>query len=141
VLALRQQVAMLKRKRPRPPLNTLDRFFWTTLRRLWPRLTGVLVIVKPETVVGWHRAGFRLYWRWRSLLRRGRPKITDEIRHLIQRMAAENSDWETPQIHGEPQELGFLFPERSVARHFRGICRRGDPGKRAGWLFSRTTAR
>jgi putative transposase len=63
VLALRQQVAVLKRQRPRPVLNSLDRLFWTTLRRFWPRWSDVLVIVKPETVIGWHRAGFRLYWR------------------------------------------------------------------------------
>src|SRR5206468_8533764 len=73
VLALRQQV-VLKRRQPRPYLNRLDRFFWTTLRRIWPRWSDVLVIVKPETVVGWHRAGFRLYWRWRSRPRGGRPK-------------------------------------------------------------------
>ena len=61
VLALRQQVAVLKRQRPRPPLNSSDRFFWTTLRRFWSRRTEVLLIVQPETVVGWHRAGFRFY--------------------------------------------------------------------------------
>ena len=76
VLPLRQQVAVLKRKRPRPVLNSLDRLFWTTLRRLWPRWSDVLVIVKPETVVSWHRAGFRLYWRWRSRQRGGRPKVS-----------------------------------------------------------------
>jgi len=65
VLALRQQVTVLKRKRPRPPLNSSDRLFWTLLRSLWTRWAEVLAIVKPETVVGWHRAGFRLYWRWR----------------------------------------------------------------------------
>ena len=75
VLALRQQVAVLKRKRPRPSLNRVDRFFWTTLRYTWPRWSDVLVIVKPETVVGWHRAGFRLYWRWRSRPRGRRPKV------------------------------------------------------------------
>lgn len=80
VLALRQQVAVLKRKRPRPVLNSLDRLFWTTLRHLWSRWTEVLVIVKPETVISWHRAGFRLYWRWRSRTRGGRPRITEEIR-------------------------------------------------------------
>ena len=64
VLALRQQVAVLKRKRPRPTLNSLDRLFWTTLRAVWCRWADVLDIVKPETVIGWHRAGFRLYWRW-----------------------------------------------------------------------------
>ena len=66
ILALRQQLAVLKRKRPRPNLNAGDRFFWSTLRHLWAGWTDVLLIVKPETVVGWHRAGFRLYWRWRS---------------------------------------------------------------------------
>src|SRR6478752_2708719 len=73
VLALRQQVAVLKRKRPRPKLNRVDRLFWTALRHCWSRWTEVLVIVKPDTVIGWHRAGFRLYWRWRSR-RGGRPK-------------------------------------------------------------------
>ena len=98
VLALRQQVAVLKRKRPRPTLNSLDRFFWTTLRRFWSRWTDVLVIVKPETVIGWHRTGFRLYWRWRSRPRGGRPKITEEIRALIRRLAAENPGWGAPKI-------------------------------------------
>jgi hypothetical protein len=87
--ALRQQLAVLKRKRPRPSLNRLDRFFWTSLRHIWPRWSDVLVLVKPETVVGWHRAGFRLYWRWQSRLHGGRPKITEEIRALVRRMAEE----------------------------------------------------
>src|SRR5712671_130987 len=77
VLALRQQVAVLKRKRPRPLLNPVDRLFWTALQRLWSRWTDVLIIVKPETVMGWHRDGFRFYWRWRSRPGAGRPKITD----------------------------------------------------------------
>ena len=64
VLALRQQVAVLKRRRPRPPLRPLDRLFWTILRATWSRWKDALVIVQPETVVDWHRAGFRLYWRW-----------------------------------------------------------------------------
>jgi len=107
VLALRQQVAVLKRKRPRPLLNRLDRFFWTALRHIWPRWSDVLVIVKPETVVGWHRSGFRLYWRWRSRPRGGRPKLSEEVRTLIRRMAAENSDWGAPKIHGELLKIGF----------------------------------
>jgi putative transposase len=90
ILALRQQVAVLKRKRPRPTLNSLDRLFWTFLRGSWSRWKEVLVIVKPETVIAWHRAGFRLYWRWRSRLRGGRPKITEEVRNLIRRLAEEN---------------------------------------------------
>ncbi len=83
VLALRQQVAVLKRQRPRPTLTCLDRVFWTTLRHVWPRWANVLLIVKPETVVRWHRAGFRLYWRWRSRRGRGRPRITEEMQTLI----------------------------------------------------------
>ena len=130
ILALRQQVAVLKRKRPRPRLNRLDRFFWTALRRLWPRWADVLVIVKSETVVGWHRAGFRLYWRWRPQC--GRPKITSEIRALIRRMAEENAGWGAPKIHGELLKLGFEVSERTVARYLRSVQRRGDPGQR--WL-------
>jgi len=93
ILALRQQVAVLQRKRPRPSLNGLDRFFWTILRSVCPRWSDVLVMVKPETVVGWHRAGFRLYWRWRSRPHGGRPKVSEEIRTLIRRLAGENADW------------------------------------------------
>jgi putative transposase len=132
VLALRQQVAVLKRKRPRPTLNSLDRLFWTTLRGFWCRWAAVLVIVNPETVVGWHRAGFRHYWRWRSQPRGGRPRITEEIGTLIRRLAEENPDWGAPRIHGELQKLGFVVSERTVARYLRRVQRRGDPSNR--WL-------
>ena len=132
VLALRQQVAVLKRKRPRPVLNCLDRLFWTTLCRYWSRWKDVLIIVMPDTVTGWHRAGFRLYWRWRSRPRGGRPRITDEIRSLIQSLAAENPEWGTPKIHGELQKLGFVVSERSVARYLARVGRQGDPGRK--WL-------
>lgn len=91
ILAHRQQVAVLKRKRPRPKLNSWDRLFWTALRQCWCRWTDVLVLVKPETVVGWHRAGFRLYWRWRS------PAA-----------GRTTEDWGAPKIHGELQKLGFV---------------------------------
>src|SRR5580698_3268555 len=132
VLALRQQVAVLKRKRPRPRLNGLDRYFWTTLRHVWSRWTEVLVIVKPETVIGWHRAGFRLYWRWRSRPRGGRPKISEEIRGLVRRLAEENPGWGAPKIHGELLKLGVTVSERSVARYLRSVKHRGDPDKK--WL-------
>src|SRR5207302_7826840 len=127
ILALRQQVAVLKRKRPRPSLNSFDRLFWTALQRLWSRWTDVLVIVKPETVIGWHRAGFRLYWQWRSRPRGGRPKLSEEIRTLIRRMAAENLGWGAPKVHGELLKLGFEVSERTVARYLQRIRRRGDP--------------
>jgi transposase InsO family protein len=113
-------------------LHSFDRLFWTTLRRIWSRWTDVLVIVKPETVVGWHRVGLRLYWRWRSRRRAGRPRITEEIRGLIQRLAEDNPDWGAPKIHGELLKLGFVVSERTVARYLRRIPRRGDPGQR--WL-------
>jgi putative transposase len=132
ILALRQQIAVLKRKRPRPRLNSWDRLFWTTLRQCWSRWTDVLVLVKPDAVVAWHRAGFRLYWRWRSRPLGGRPAITEEIRVRIRRLAQENQDWGAPKIHGELQKLGFVVSERSVARYLRRMRRRGDPGK--SWL-------
>ena len=139
VLALRQQVAVLKRKRPRPELNSWDRLFWTALRHFWPRWRDVLVIVKPEIVVAWHRAGFRLYWRWRSRSRSGQPKIPVEIRTLIRRLAGENTSWGAPRIHAELQKLGFVVSERTVGRYLRRIRRRGDPAKR--WLAFPTTAK
>jgi putative transposase len=139
ILALRQQVAVLKRKRPRPSLNRLDRFFWTTLRSIWPRWSDVLVIVKAQTVVGWHRAGFRLYWRWRSRPRGGRPKVSEELRNLIRRIVAENLDWGAPKIHGELLKLGFEVSECTVARYLQRMRRRGDPAKR--WLAFLTNHR
>jgi putative transposase len=129
VLALRQEVAVLKRKRPRPALTRWDRFFWAALRHLWPRWSDVLAIVKPETVVGWHRAGFRLYWRWRSRPRGGRPKVSQEVRTLIGRLAKESSGWGAPKIHGELRKLGFEVCERTVARYLKRLRRRRDPGK------------
>jgi putative transposase len=91
ILALRQQLAGLKRKRPRAPLRAQDRIFWILLRRLWPAWRNVLFIVKLETVVAWHRAGFRLFWRLRSRTKNpGRPKIDAEIRAVIRKMVEEN---------------------------------------------------
>jgi putative transposase len=113
-------------------LNSWDRLFWTALRQCWSRWADVLVLVNPDTVIGWHRSGFRLYWRWRSRPLGGRPKITGEIRALIRRLAQENQNWGAPRIHGELQKLGFVVSERSVARYLRRMRRRGDPGK--NWL-------
>jgi hypothetical protein len=104
---------------------------WRTIACTSP-WADVLVLVKPETVVCWHRVGFRLYWRWRSRPLGGRPKITEEIRVLIRRLAQENQDWGAPKIHGELQKLGFVVSERSVARYLRRMQRRGDPAK--NWL-------
>src|SRR5207248_10143019 len=105
-IALRQQLAVFKRTRPRPKLRTIDRIFWITIRQLWSSWADALILVKPETVVSWHRAGFRLFWRVRSSIRGpGRPKISAEIRTLIRRMRAENPRWGAPRVHGELLKL------------------------------------
>jgi len=91
ILALRQQLGVLKRKRPRPRLTTQDRIFWILLRRLWPAWSNVLVMVRPETVIAWHRAGLRLFRRLKSRPKSlGRPKTDTEIRAAIQKMVEEN---------------------------------------------------
>lgn len=132
VLALRRQVAVLKRKRPRPLVNRLDRLFWIMLRMAWPRWSDVLDIVKPATVIAWHRKGFRLYWRWRSTERGGRRRVNEEIRNLIRKMKSENAGWGAPKIHGELLKLGFNISERTVARYLRGL--RPRTGKHdQGW--------
>jgi hypothetical protein len=89
-LALRQQLAVLNRKIHRPQLHRRDRFFCVTLSRFWKNWREVLIIVKPETVIRWHRQGFKLYWRWKSKAPVGRPKIDKEIRELIRKMSREN---------------------------------------------------
>jgi hypothetical protein len=92
ILALRQQLGVLHRKHPRPHLRAWDRVFWILLRRLWLDWSSALVIVKPETVVSWHRVGFRLFWRIRSHGKNpGRPKINAEIRAAIRQMVEENA--------------------------------------------------
>jgi putative transposase len=139
ILALRQQLILLKRKRPRPRLNRLDRLFWMTLHCIWSRWAEVLVAVKPETVVRWHREGFRLFWKGQSRAGAGRPKTTAEIRGLIRHLAEENPTWGAPRIHGELQKLGFVVSERTVARYLQRVQRRGDPGK--SWLTFLTNHR
>ncbi len=122
-LALRQQLVTLTRRR-RPDIRPADRLFWILLRRLWSGWAEVLTIVRPDTVVGCHRAGFRIYWNWLSRRgkRSGRPPLPLEVRALIRRMAFENS-WGEPRIHGELLCLGFEVSERSVSRHVRPLPR------------------
>jgi putative transposase len=121
ILALRHQVAVLKRKRQRARLTRTDRLFWIILRSVWSRWSDALVIAKPATVIAWHRAGFRLYWRWRSRSRGGRPRVSDEVRALIRRMRFENAGWGAPKIHGELLKLGFHISERTVGRYLRRL--------------------
>jgi hypothetical protein len=116
-LALRQQLAVLAHTGRRGRLTGADRLFWVTLRRAWTRWSDVLVFVKPETVIQWHRAGFRKYWTWLSRRQRtGRPSINAGLRELILRMAAENPTWGAPRIHGELRMLEIAVSERTVSR-------------------------
>jgi putative transposase len=122
IIALRQQLGVLKRKTPRPRLRRRDRIFWILLHRLWPGWSNALIIVKPETVVAWHRAGFRLFWRIRSRPKSiGRPTIDAEVRAIIRRMVKENPTWGAPRIHGELLKLGFQVSERTVSRYIRRL--------------------
>ena len=130
IVALRQQLGILKRKTPRPRLRIQDRVFWIMLRRFWPAWSKVLIIVKPETVVAWYRAGFGLVWRLRSRAKTlGRPKLNAEVRALIRRMANENGSWGAPRIHGELLKLGFDLSERTVSRYLRRISPASNAGK------------
>ena len=111
-VALRQQLTVYKRGQPRPKLNGFDRLFWVFVRQIWTSWSEALILVKPETVVSWHRAGYRPFWTWRSRRRRlGRPKVTEEIRALIRRMKRENPSCGAPRIHGELLLLGFDISE------------------------------
>jgi hypothetical protein len=114
-LALRQQLAIVRRKTKRPKLSKADRAFWVVLCGLWPDWQQALLIVKPETVIGWHRKGFKLYWTWKGRKRTGRPPIDAEIRTLIRRIARKNPTWGAPRIHGE---LLVLEHERRRIVHF-----------------------
>jgi hypothetical protein len=111
-------------KRPtQPRLFTLDRLLWVWLYRLWPRCLDTIVLVKPATVVQWHRQGFRLFWRWRS--RSGRPSVDREIRTLIREMSSANPLWGAPRIHGELLKLGIEISQATVAKYL--VRRRGMP--------------
>ncbi len=116
-VALRQQLAILQRKAKRPKLTKADRAFWVVLSRLWSDWQSALVLVKPETVIGWHRKGFKLYWTRKSRNRGGRPPIDVEIRTLIRRIASENPTWGAPRIHGELLMLGFEIAQATVSRY------------------------
>ena len=123
-LALRHQLHVLRRQRPgRLRLFPIDRLLWIWLYRLWPRCLEVMVLVKPATVVQWHRQGFRLFWRWRS--RSGRPSVDREVRDLIWQMSSANPLWGAPRIHGELLKLGIEVGQATVAKYM--VRRRGAP--------------
>src|SRR5213594_1186688 len=116
-LALRQQLATWKVRRPRPRLTAMDRIFWVILSRLWRNWRSSLRVVRPETVVGWHRQGFGRYWAWKSRRRRGRPTIRTELRDLIRRISRANPLWGAPRIHGELLKLGLTVSQATVSKY------------------------
>ena len=119
LIALRHQVSVLRRQRPgRARLFCADRLLWVWLYRIWPQALHAIVLVKPATVVEWHRKGFRLYWRWRSRSGHpGRPKTSQEIRDLIRQMSMANPLWGAPRIHGELLKLGIEVSQATVGRY------------------------
>jgi putative transposase len=118
-LALRHQIGVLQRSsRKRPKLSPLDRLLWVWLSRIWSDWRSVLAIVEPETVVAWHRKGFRLFWTWKVRHGQpGRPVIFREVRDLIRKMCRENPSWGAPRIHGELLKLGMEIGESSVGKY------------------------
>ena len=117
ILVLRQQLLVLNRTVKRPKLRQRDRLFWVCLSRLWKDWRDALIIIKPDTVIKWHREGFRLYWRWKSKTPIGRPPIDKEIRELIRRISRENPLWGVPRIQSELRLLGLNVTEKTVAKY------------------------
>jgi transposase InsO family protein len=134
-LALRQQLAVVSRTAKRPRLRQRDRIFWVWISKLWRGWRSALVVVKPDTVVRWHRHGFRLYWRWKSK-NRGRPSIDPVIRSLIRRMSQENPLWGAPRIGAELALLGHDVAESTVSKYM--VRRRPGPPSQTWRSFLKT---
>jgi putative transposase len=126
ILALRHQLAVLQRQKKRVSLGAADRLLWVLLlSRIWNQWRSALVVVKPETVIAWHRKGFRLYWRWKSRAWKcGRPCVSRETRDLIRQMSKANPLWGAPRIHGELLKLGIEVSQATVAKY---MSRQGRP--------------
>jgi transposase InsO family protein len=138
IVLLRHQLNVLRRKSPsKPTLTVVDRLIFVWLYRLFPSVLHAMAIVQPDTVVRWHRAGFCLYWRWKSRCRGGRPKISAEVRHLIRRMSVENPLWGAPRIHGELLKLGVQVAQSTVAKY---MARRGGGSSQTWKTFLRNHA-
>lgn len=136
--ALRHQLAVLRRMvRGRVQFTNADRLFFMQLYRWFPSVLRVITIVRPETLVRWHRAGFRRYWRWKSRSRGGRPQIGTDLRALIRQMSLENPLWGAPRIHGELLKLGFELAQSTVAKY---MAKRGEPFSQGWGTFLRNHA-
>ena len=118
IVVLRQQLMVLRRRVPsNPKLTVADRLLFVWLYRLFPSVLNAVTIIQPETVLRWHRSGFRLYWRWKSRSRGGRPRVPVEIRRLIREMSLANRLWGAPRIHGELLKLGIEVAQSTVAKY------------------------
>src|SRR5207302_5162379 len=128
----RLELGVLKRKQRTPRMGTVDKFFSASARRFWGAWKQSLVLVNLETVVRWHRAGFRLYWSLISKARKqvGRKQLSAEVRELIFRMVRENKTWGAPGIHGELLMLGFDVSERTISRWMKRAPRDPQPAQR-----------
>ena len=118
IVLLRHQLGVLRQRVPsRPKLTLADRLLFVWLYRLFPSVMNAVTIIRPETIVRWHRTGFRLYWRWKSRTWGGRPRIAAEIRRLIREMSLANRLWGAPRIHGELLKLGIEVAQSTVAKY------------------------
>ena len=137
-LALRQQLSLMVRKRPRRRPTWSDKLFWSLLSKVWSGWKRSILIVQPKTVVSWHRAGFKLYWSWlsRHRVRSGRKSVSKELRELIFRMVAQNPTWGAPRIHGELKMLGFEISERTVLNWMRRAPRNPGPARQWATFFA-----
>jgi hypothetical protein len=138
ILLLRHQVNVLRRsatRRPRPTSG--DRLLFVWLYRLWPGVLRSLTILRPETVVRWHRAGFRAYWRWKSQGRAGRPTIGKDVRDLIHEISLANPLWGAPRVHGELLKLGIEVAQSTVSKY---MAKGGRPPSQSWWTFLRNHA-
>jgi transposase InsO family protein len=130
ILYLRQQLIVLKRTAPpRPRLRATDRLIFVCLYRLFPSLIDASIVFQPEILLRWHRRGFRLFWRWKSQRRVGRPALSADTRSLVRRISRENPLWGAPRIHGEMLKLGIEIAQSTVAKYMGR--RRGPPSQ--GW--------
>jgi transposase InsO family protein len=128
IVYLRQQLVVMKRSAPaRPKLRATDRLIFVCLYRLFPSLLDASIIFQPETLLRWHRTGFRLFWRWKSRRRAGRPAVAADIRSLVRRICRENPLWGAPRIHGELLKLGIEIAQSTVAKYM--VRRRGPPSQ------------
>src|SRR5258708_8734248 len=138
ILVLRHQLNVLRRKSPkRVVFGNVDRLVFTALYRVAPGVLDALKILKPDTIIRWHHAGFRAYWRWKSRRRGGRPTVPPEIRKLIREMRIANALWGAPRIHGELLKLGIEIGQTSVAKY---MARRPRPPSQGWKTFLRNHA-